>query len=55
MIYVNSRKQNDTELRRPMHNLHCKKAGKIPSTIVRRQPDGYGKLLPLEVVCNKAA
>lgn len=38
MVYVNSRKQNDTELRRPMHNLHCKKAGKIPSTIT---PDFY--------------
>ena len=31
IIYVNSRKQDDTELGRLMHDLHCKRADKMHS------------------------
>ena len=31
IIYVNSRKQDDTELGRLMHDLHCKRADKMES------------------------
>ena len=34
IIYVNSKKQDDTELGRLMHDLHCKEADKMYSTIL---------------------
>ena len=34
ILYVNSKKQNDTELGRLMHDLHCKEAGKMYSNIL---------------------
>ena len=34
IIYVNSKKQEDTELGRLMHDLHCKKAGDMYSKIL---------------------
>ena len=34
IIYVNSRKQDDTELGRLMHDLHCKEADKMYSAIL---------------------
>ena len=34
IIYVNSRKQEDTELGRLMHDLHCKNAGDMHSKIL---------------------
>ena len=34
IIYVNSKKQDDTELGRLMHDLHCKEAGKMYSAIL---------------------
>ena len=34
IIYVNSQKQDDTELGRLMHDLHCKKASDMYSTIL---------------------
>ena len=34
IIYVNSRKQEDTELGRLMHDLHCKSAGEMHSKIL---------------------
>ena len=37
IIYVNSRKQNDTELGRLMHDLHCKKADEMHSPILAKR------------------
>ena len=37
IIYVNSRKQDDTELGRLMHNLHCKKADEMHSPILAKR------------------
>ena len=37
IIYVNSRKQDDTELRRLMHDLHCKKADEMHSPILAKR------------------
>ncbi len=34
ILYVNSKKQDDTELGRLMHDLHCKEADKMYSTIL---------------------
>ena len=34
ILYVNSKKQDDTELGRLMHDLHCKEAGKMYSNIL---------------------
>ena len=34
IIYVNSKKQEDTELGRLMHDLHCKNAGDMHSKIL---------------------
>ena len=34
IIYVNSKKQDDTELGRLMHDLHCKNAGDMHSKIL---------------------
>ena len=34
IIYVNSRKQEDTELGRLMHDLHCKNADEMHSPVV---------------------
>ena len=34
IIYVNSKRQDDTELGRLMHDLHCKNAGDIYSSIL---------------------
>ena len=34
ILYVNSKKQDDTELGRLMHDLHCKDANKMYSTIL---------------------
>lgn len=34
IIYVNSKKQDDTELGRLMHDLHCKKASEMYSNIL---------------------
>ena len=37
IIYVNSRKQDDTELGRLMHDLHCKKADEMHSPILAKR------------------
>ena len=37
IIYVNSRKQNDTELGKLMHDLHCKKADEMHSPILAKR------------------
>ena len=37
IIYVNSRKQEDTELGRLMHDLHCKNADEMHSPVVVKQ------------------
>ena len=37
IIYVNSRKQDDTELGRLMHDLHCKKADEMHSQILAKR------------------
>ena len=37
IIYVNSRKQEDTELGRLMHNLHCKNADEMHSLILAKR------------------
>ena len=37
IIYVNSRKQNDTELVKLMHDLHCKKADEMHSPILAKR------------------
>ena len=37
IIYVNSRKQNDTELGKLMHDLHCKRADKMYSRILAKR------------------
>ena len=37
IIYVNSRKQDDTELGRLMHDLHCKRADKMHSPILAKR------------------
>ena len=37
IIYVNARKQNDTELGRLMHDLHCKKADEMHSPILAKR------------------
>ena len=34
ILYVNSKKQDDTELGRLMHDLHCKEAGKMYNNIL---------------------
>ena len=34
ILYVNSKKQDDTELRRLMHDLHCKEADKMYSNVL---------------------
>ena len=34
ILYVNSKKQDDTELGRLMHDLHCKDAGKMYSNVL---------------------
>ena len=37
IIYVNSRKQDDTELGRLMHDLHCKKADEMHSQVLAKR------------------
>ena len=37
IIYVNSKKQDDTQLGRLMHDLHCKKADEMHSPILAKQ------------------
>jgi len=37
IIYVNSRKQDDTELGRIMHDLHCKKADEMHSQVLAKR------------------
>ena len=37
IIYVNSRKQDDTELGKLMHDLHCKKADEMHSPILAKR------------------
>ena len=37
IIYVNSRKQDDTELGRLMHDLHCKRADKMHSPALAKR------------------
>ena len=37
IIYVNSKKQEDTELGRLMHNLHCKNADEMHSLILAKR------------------
>ena len=37
IIYVNSRKQDDTELGRLMHDLHCKKADEMHSPVLAKR------------------
>lgn len=37
IIYVNSRKQEDTELGRLMHDLHCKKADEMHSPVLAKR------------------
>ena len=37
IIYVNSRKQDDTELGRLMHNLHCKRADEMHSSVLAKR------------------
>lgn len=36
IIYVNSRKQDDTELGRLMHNLHCKRANEMHNSALAK-------------------
>ena len=36
-IYVNSRKQDDTELGRLMHDLHCKRADEMHSPVLAKR------------------
>ena len=37
IIYVNSRKQDDTELGRLMHDLHCKRADEMHSPVLAKR------------------
>ena len=37
IIYVNSRKQDDTELGRLMHDLHCKRADEMHSSVLAKR------------------
>ena len=37
IIYVNSRKQDDTELGRLMHDLHCKRANEMHSPVLAKR------------------
>ena len=37
IIYVNSRKQDDTELGRLMHDLHCKSADEVHSPVLAKR------------------
>ena len=54
IIYVNSRKQDDTELGRLMHDLHCKKADEMHSPILaKRMYELKETQKGVELMCNE--
>ena len=53
IIYVNSRKQDDTELGRLMHDLHCKKADEMHSPILAKRVYELKETLGVELMCHE--
>ena len=54
IIYVNSRNQDDTELGRLMHDLHCKKADEMHSPILaKRMYELKETQKGVELMCNE--
>ena len=53
IIYVNSRKQDDTELGRLMHDLHCKKADEMHSPILAKRVYELKETQKGELMCHE--
>ena len=54
IIYVNSRKQNDTELGKLMHDLHCKKADEMHCPILAKRVDELKETQKgVELMCHE--
>ena len=53
IIYVNSRKQDDTELGRLMHDLHCKKADEMHSPILAKRVYELKETQSILVICQE--
>ena len=54
IIYVNSRKQEDTELGRLMHDLHCKNADEMHSpVVVKRVHELKETKMGVEFMCHE--
>ena len=53
IIYVNSGKQDDTELGRLMHDLHCKSADEMHSPVLAKRVHELKETRGVELMCHE--